>query len=248
MKNEVALRKEERFGGELYEVTRECKDVEEVFERYKNVAEIVYYKNFLVREDIKDDLIQEGMIEIWRKANKYFEYENKKEWKNYIYKNVKYAMMHFFRKCDNVVKGGRENYKFQKIKKEVANGKELFVACKEIGFKEEYYNNALMLNNAGSFEEYYCNGDGCKNIEIADKKTDIGEEKELKELKKLINEIVDGVWNTRMKTTKEELKNILFLYEEGMNDTEISRKTGIARKTIYDHRVRFQKYIRKYWF
>lgn len=242
MKNEVALRKEERFGGELYEVTRECKDVEEVFERYKNVAEIVYYKNFKAREDIKDDLLQEGMIEIWRKANKYFEYENKNEWKNYIYKSVKFAMIKFFRAFENVVHGGEDNEKISKIKNEVKKGEEIETVCKKVNFKKEHYLNSLMLNNnTFSLEGYYLTENNCEEIEIVDQKTvNIGEEMELKEL---INDIVNGVWNKKMKTTKEELKNILFLYEEGMNDTEISQITGIARKTIYDHRVRFKKYL-----
>ena len=104
-----------------------------------------------------------------------------------------------------------------------------------------------MLNNAYSIDSFFKTEDGYKELEITAEELETTDEKiENKvEFENFIDDIIEAVWNTRMKTTKKELKNILVLYSENYNDYEIARVTGIARKTIYDHRVRFKNYLQK---
>lgn len=206
---------------------QEIKTIDDVVESYKYVVEDVYYKKFKnIFLEEKDDLLQEGMIAIFRYGRKYFEV-GEEDFKRYIYATVELEMKKYLRK-DAPCK--QENFhKKNKVEKLVAEGWVLEDALIE---NDLDYNTFLNLKN---FTDDYI------SINDDDFKQDynyfLGEEDfgidniDMEILLEKIAEYMEDE-NKLKSWTKEDLIKFVKLKMAGYTGQEIADSIGCVRRTV----------------
>lgn len=209
-----------------------------LFEEYYDVVERVYYTKFKNMYFIKEDLMQEGYLQLWKSLDSY-DKERESTFRTFLFKSVNGAMLKYLRDKTYIVKPPRGLYKkivqynsllFQGFSTEEAM--DISGLTKKDLSELDGAINLVYLDDTYTYEDgneqsYY----GILNYE--------DEGYTIVELKDILERVCLGNKNEGI------YKSIVRGMLEGKTQLEIGESLGISQMTVYRYKKKIENKYKK---